>query len=342
MESTSTVATVQDGELDGGERTWVLTHPDGARLVVAETGATLLSWQVPGPGGSLVDLVDGYRDAAELAAQDGYRGAVLVPWSNRVRDAKYTFAGVQHDLAAREGGGAAREALHGLLTTVRWTRSRSDVRDSALALRLETRITPDTNPGYPFTLDVTATYSLGVGSEGDARLGLVLEATNSGTEAAPVTLGWHPYLRLPGHPTIDDLELVVPARSRVLTDAALIPLAGEQAFSGVAAPVRLTLGGQVLDDSYTHLVPDDDGVVATVLRSPRTGDSLTVEQEPFQSQVVHVFTGDRLERDPRGAVAIEPCQAVTDAFNRPGSAESITLAPGGRRQLVSDIVYRRG
>ncbi|MPV37560.1 aldose 1-epimerase [Georgenia subflava] len=331
---------VERSTLDG-EPTWVLTHPHGARVVVAETGATVLSWQAPGRDGDLVELLDGYTSAAELAGRDGYRNAVLVPWSNRVRDAGYTFAGTHHDLAP--GAGSGREALHGLLTGARFVRAQASVRDSTLALRLVATIEPGQYPGYPFSLDVSVTYALGVGSEGEARLGLQLEATNTGEVAAPVALGWHPYLRLPGHNAVDELELTVPARSRVLTDDRLVPLAGEQALAGVSAPVRLSpVGETVLDQAFTDLVPDDDGVVATVLRSARTGESLTVEQEPFQAQVVHVFTGDSLRRGPRASLAVEPCQLVADALNRPDCAEQLALAPGEQRQLVSDIVYRRG
>jgi aldose 1-epimerase len=341
METSSvTRAAVTRGDLDG-QTTWVLSHPDGALLEVAETGATLLRWQVPGPDGVPVDLHDGYRSAAELAERDGYRGAVLAPWSNRVRDARYTFAGTSHDLGADADG--TREALHGLLTDVPWRRAVAGATDSDRTLRLTATITPDLNPGYPFSVEVTATYSLGIGSFGEARLGLELVARNVGDTAAPVALGWHPYLRLPGHTSVEELELSVPARARVLTDAALIPLAGEQAYAGTAAPVRFApLGQTALDDAFTNLVPDDDGVVATVVRSPRTGDTLTVEQEPFQARVVHVFTGDALERDPRGSIAVEPCQLLTDALNRADQADELALAPGERRQLVTDVVYRRG
>jgi aldose 1-epimerase len=331
-------ATVERGAFDG-EPTWVLNHPDGARLVVAETGATLLAWQVPGPDGDLVDLLDGYTSAAELAAQDGYRNAVLVPWSNRVRDAVYTFAGRRHELATNEDG----EALHGLVTRARFSRTQAAVSDSDRMVRLHASIAPGDHPGYPFSLDVTVTYSLGLGSEGEARLDLELSVVNTGDGPAPVALGWHPYLRLPGHASVDELELTVPARTRVLTDENLVPLAGEQAYAGVTAPVRYAPPGTaVLDDAFTDLVPDEDGVVATAVRSPRTGDSLTVEQEPDQARVVHVFTGDTLERDPRASVAVEPCQLVADAFNRADTAEAVVLAPGARRQLVSGIVYRRG
>ncbi|MFH5823556.1 aldose 1-epimerase [Georgenia sp. AZ-5] len=332
-------ASVQRGDLDG-EPTWVLTHPDGARLEVAERGATLLSWQAPGADGTPVDLVDGYLSAAELSAQDGYRGAVLAPWTNRVRGASYSFDGAEHRLEPAATG--RDEALHGLLTQARWRRAAATFSDSDRMLRLTATIDPDTYPGYPFSLEVTATYSLGLGSEGESRLGLELVAVNTGEAPAPVALGWHPYLRLPGHETIDDLVLEIPARSRVLTDFSLIPLPGEQAYAGVAAPVRYApLGGTRLDDAFTHLVPDDGGVVATVLRSTRTGESLTVEQEPVQATVVHVFTGDALVRGARASVAVEPCQTMADAFNRPDSADAVVLAPGQARQLVSDIVYRR-
>ena len=333
-------ATVERGTLDG-EPTWILTHPDGPRVVVAEAGAMVLAWQAPGADGALVDLIDGYTSAAEIASLDGFRNAVLAPWSNRVRDARYTFNGVRHDL--RPGRTGRREALHGLVAGARWTRAHAGVRDSDRMIRLTTTVAPGDHPGYPFALEVSATYSLGIGSEGEARLGVELAVTNIGETAAPVALGWHPYLRLPGHATIDDLELTVPARARVLTDEALVPLAGEQAYAGTAAPVRFpSLAGVSLDDAFTQLVPDGDGVVATVLRSPRTGESLTVEQEPHQASVVHVFTGDKLERGARTSVAVEPCQLMADAFNRADSADGLVLAPGGQHQLVSDIVYRRG
>jgi len=336
METTTTRARIERGTFDG-ESTWVLNHPDGARLVVAETGATVLSWQAPRANGELVELLDGYASAAELAEQDGYRNAVLVPWSNRLRGGRYSFDGVEHALAT-DGNG---EALHGLLTVARFARAQVSVRDSDLAVRLVASVAPGQYPGYPYSLDVAVSYALGVGSEGESRLGVEVTVTNTGETVAPVALGWHPYLRLPGHATIDDLEIEVPARSRVLTDDAKLPLAGEAALAGVAAPVRLSLAGTSLDQAFTDLVPDDDGVVATVLRSPRTGESLTVEQDPFEARVVHLFTGDALHRDPRASLAVEPCGFMADAFNRADAADALALAPGAQRQLVSDIVYRR-
>lgn len=320
---------LEDAHLDD-EPTWVLTDGAGARLVVARTGATALSWQVPGPDGEPVELLDGYRSAAELRAADGYRGAVLAPWSNRLRGSRYRWLGREHDL----GGAADPEGLHGLVCHVPWGRVEGDDPD-AETLEVWTPVAP--SAGYPFAVQVRATYALGRGTDGAHRLGLTLTAVNLSDETAPVGLGWHPYVRLGDG--VDALRLHVPARTHVRTDAALLPLPGAAAREPAVAAFD-PLGATRLDDAFTDLRADDDGVVRTVLRAP-SGASVTLEQAPT-ARVVHVFTGDALRRDPRASVALEPCEHVADAFNRPELTEALRLEPGRRRILEAALVYRPG
>jgi aldose 1-epimerase len=59
-------------------------------------------------------------------------------------------------------------------------------------------------------------------------LAVRLTGTNVGERPAPSGSGWHPYLRLGAGP-VDRLELHVPARTTIRTDAALIPLGGARA-----------------------------------------------------------------------------------------------------------------
>lgn len=313
----------------GGEPTWVLTDGAGARLVVARTGATTLSWQVPGPDGEPVELLDGYRSAAELREGDGYRGAVLAPWSNRLRGSRYRWLGREHDL----GGVADPEGLHGLVCHVPWALVDTDDPEDEL-LELWTPIAP--SAGYPFPIQVRATYALDRDTDGAHRLGLTLTAVNFSDETAPVTLGWHPYVRLGDG--VDALSLHVPARTHVRTDAALLPLPGAAALEPAAAAFD-PLGQTRLDDAFTDLRADDDGVVRTVLRAP-SGATVTLEQAPT-TRIVHVFTGDALRRDPRASVALEPCEHMADAFNRPELAQALRLEPGRRRTLEAALVYRR-
>ena len=82
----------------------------GHRAVVTEVGATLRSYAVDG-----VDVVRGF---AEDETVKGGRGQNLLPWPNRIRDGKYTFAGQSHQLALSEP--ARHNASHGLARYVPW------------------------------------------------------------------------------------------------------------------------------------------------------------------------------------------------------------------------------
>ena len=93
-----------DGPLSVAERftspTWTL-KTGTCSLTVAAKGGVVVSWTVGDAldetDGRVVELLDGYYDQAELEEGDGGRCALLVPWSNRIQDARYTFAGVVHD-----------------------------------------------------------------------------------------------------------------------------------------------------------------------------------------------------------------------------------------------------
>lgn len=49
-------------------------------LRAATRGATLLNYRLGD-----TEIIDGYRGPAELRELNGFRSAVLVPWSNRIR-----------------------------------------------------------------------------------------------------------------------------------------------------------------------------------------------------------------------------------------------------------------
>jgi len=77
------------------------------------------------------------------------------------------------------------------------------------------------------------------------------------------------------------------------------------------------------------LEADGDGRIRSHLRDPESGLHVAMWQA---SGVLQVYTGDTLDGDAaRRAVALEPMQAMTDAFNRPDCAAAVTLAPGEAR-----------
>ncbi|MGW5656179.1 aldose epimerase family protein [Streptomyces humi] len=320
----------------GGEPVLVVTAPDDrVRAVLALRGATLLSWQVRSEAtGRLTELTDGYRDEKELLAQDGVRAGLLAPFPNRVADARYHYDGHDHDLLPGRPGD--RLIYHGFARETAFELADATTSpDSARLLLHTTAIRPGAHPGYPFAIDLTVAYTVTAD-----ELGVDVRATNVGDTTAPYATGWHPYFTL-SRP-IDDLTLRIPAHTLIRTDAALIPLPGEAARiplddrPDMDFRVPRRLGGAVIDACYADLTPGPGGRIETVLADPATGEELRVWQH---SGYLHVFTGDTLARDRRAAIALEPVETTTDAFNRPDQAAALALEPGGSRAFAFGVGY---
>lgn len=296
----------------------------GRRVRMARHGACVLGIEAT-VRRRRVELADGHRNAAELAARPGSRFALLAPFANRVADARYRFEGADHDLMPGVTG-AARASRHGFVRDAEFAIAALDADERAASVLLATAIPPQ--PGYPFALDLAVRYTL-------AADGLTLEATlrNVGNLAAPAFVGWHPYFRL-GDDALASWELAIPAACVIRTDADYIPLPGEAAYQPLAQAPALdfrqprAVGALELNHTYAHLQADADGRMRTRLRDPRSGVGIAVWQE---RGVLLAYTGDMLERGARASLALEPMESLPDAFNRPDCADAIRLEPGAAR-----------
>lgn len=318
------------------ERELLGTHPvvvlhdesKRRRIRIAQRGATVLHIESLRQG-QVFDLADGFRDAAELEARPGSRFAVMVPYANRIDDARYRFDGEWHDLQPGVAG-ADRAARHGYLRDENFSIEHTDADDAGASVTLANRsIRPGVHPGYPYALDISVSYTL-------ADDGLTIETMmrNVGDHAAPCFFGWHPYLRV-ADGYVDDWELTVPAATLVRTHADYIPLPGPAAYQSLddvpamdfRQPRRI--GALELNHAYANLHVDADGRARTRLRDPASGMALTVWQE---SGVMLVFSADTADRDKRRSLALEPMESMADAFNRDDCAAAIRLEPGAERR----------
>jgi aldose 1-epimerase len=266
------------------------------RVAVTESGAALRSWTVRGR--ELLDT-DGPGEP-----DDAFRGKVLVPWPNRLRDGRYVFEGTEHRTAITEPGRGT--ALHGLATGLRWRAVRSSTRHLTLACEL----TPQ--PGYPFALRLSIDYELTSGG-----VVATLHATNVGKAAAPFGAGLHPYLAH-GTATVDELVLEVPARTHLPLDERRLPAGPALAVDGTDLDFRSgrAIGTQRLDNCFGDLDRSPAGVARVRLASAGGERQLTVWMDE-RFRYVQVYTGDDLpeQRRRRRGVAIEPMTCAPDAFN---------------------------
>jgi aldose 1-epimerase len=290
------------GAIPSGEQ-WTIRAGDHEAVVV-EVGGGLRAYRVAG-----VDVVDGYAEG-ELAP--GGAGQVLAPWPNRVRDGRYVFQGVAHQLPLTEP--LRHNALHGLVNWARWRRV--DAAEDRLTVEYEV----PAQPGYPWPLLLRGTWS--VGPDG---LRVTHEATNLAAEPCPFGYAAHPYLRVDGTQT-DDLWLRVPGRSRLLTDGRLLPIGAARVAGGdydFTEPRRI--GKAELDTAFGDLVRDDDGGSSVELSTVDGGGIRVWADGAFSWW--QVFTADTLGGDRhRRSVAVEPMTCPPDAFR--SGRDLVVLEPG--------------
>ena len=278
------------------------------RAVVTEVGASLRSLTHDGR-----DLVVGWPAGEPRRL---YRGAVLAPWPNRVRDGRHTWAGQELQLPLSEPERLA--ALHGLVVWLPW-RVLAGTGD---AITLGARLWPQ--QGYPFAVDLEVSYRLR--AEGPAAgLEWTVTATGAGSSPAPYGTGVHPYL-VAGPGRVDDWTLELDAAqvldvdpTRLLPDRAApttSPVAGTDLDLRTARP----LAGVEIDHAYTAV-----GARAARLR---TADGSGVEMTWGEGLPwVQVHTADRPDpEDDRVGVALEPMTCPPDAFGT--GVDVVTLAPG--------------
>lgn len=228
-------------------------------------------------------------------------GMILVPWPNRVRDARWTLDGVTQQLDVTEA--ATGNASHGLLRNTGYHATSA----SATTVTLAASVFPQ--HGYPFRLDTSVRYELV-----DDGLTVTHDIVNRSPRTAPVAVGAHPYLALGGVPS-EDLTLTVAADTWFETDEQRIPVA-EHPVDGTPNDLR---GGVRVGELHLDVglggVRTVGGRARHRLSAPN-GDAVELwADEDFG--FVQVYTPSTFPKQggPGVAVAIEPMTAPADALN---------------------------
>ena len=263
------------------------------RAVITEVAAAIRHLSV-----DEVEITAGYDDDTPPPFGSGI---VLVPWPNRVRDGRWTYAGqtLQLDITEPVRG----NALHGLLRHTPYQL----VERTESAVTLRAGVFPQS--GYPFTLDTTVRYT--AVSDG---LRVMHTVCNVGTACAPVAVGAHPFLTIGDVPT-DSLILTLAADRHIDVDDRLNPV-GVTPVHGTAWDLRegRLVGTLDLDDAWSGLTMAGGGSTHWLSAPDGRAVSLWADE---QFGYIQVFITREFPRagELTTAVAIEPMTAPADAFN---------------------------
>lgn len=286
------------------------TKPTGEQYRISHGRNTAVVTEV---GASLRSLcVDGREWLWTFGADEvpvGSQGEQLLPWPNRIRDGRYTFNGVTHQLPISEV--PRHVALHGLNHGFVWRLV------SHTAEEVVQRHTFHPEAGWPGTL--TATLSHRLSADG---LRVTVHATNDGASDLPYGYGVHPYFVFDA---LDEVSLGLPFASELRVDEdRLLPIELAPTTRGKDFRTPRQLGGTVFDTAFT--APAQPDWTVRLIGAEHTVEVWGGAALPW----VQVYT--RPERD---AIAVEPMTCGPDAFNEgPTHDGLIVLSPGESHTAV--------
>lgn len=268
-------------------------------LVLApEVGGGIAAWRFAGQD-VMRPAPSGARDPLDLASFP------LVPWSNRIRDGRFVFAG--REVRVPPTHGDRRNTIHGQ----GWLRPWAVVEQSRTGVLLAYDHAPD---AWPWAYRAEQRFEL---REDGFRVRLSVE--NRAGEAMPAGLGLHPY-----YPNTPGMRLQARLDGWWETDAAIMP-------------VRYHAVDPADDwSAWLHAARTTDNVFAgwdgrAVLTWPERG--LAVEMTTKDAGYMVVYA------PADGSIAVaEPVTHPTDALNEAG-LPGIRVLRTGERQVL-DVDFR--
>ncbi|MGW6152761.1 aldose epimerase family protein [Streptomyces sp. NPDC055144] len=330
------------GKLADGTRIyrWSLEN-GGTRLKVLSYGGIIQSLEIPDRHGRYVNVSLGYDTIEDYVAGTTFFGSTIGRYGNRIANGRFTLDGTRYQLSVNDGANSLHGGAKGFNTRV-W-----DVEDftsgSDVGLKLH-YTSVDGEMGYPGTLKVTVTYTLG--ASGDWRIDY--EATTN--KATVVNLTNHTYYNLAGEGSggIYDHELTLAASRYTPTDSGLIPTGERAKVAGtpfdfrsakpIGRDIRTAHPQLVTAKGFDHNWVLDKGITArpvhfATLRDPSSGRSLEIATD---QPGVQFYSGNFLDgtlTGPSGrtyrqgdGLCLET-QHFPDSPNRPAFPSTV-LRPG--------------
>lgn len=177
------------GVTSSGEKVslYKLTNSIGAYVKILDYGGIIQTVAVPDKNGNLTDVCLGYDNVISYEKYDGYLGAVIGRFANRIKNGTFDLNGKTYNLAINDRPNHLHGGIKGFDKYI-WA---SEIVDNNL-LRLS-HCSPDGDEGYPGKLNVTVEYRF----DNDNNLSIHYAAQSDADTV--VNLTNHLYVNLNGH-----------------------------------------------------------------------------------------------------------------------------------------------
>lgn len=315
----------------------------GLKATVLSYGAIVQSLRIAGHDAPLVLGFDKFED---YLSHPNYFGAVAGRHANRIRDGRFTLAGVRH---AIDPDHPERNGLHGgpegyAHRNWRVTRSGADFVTLSLTDRAGTM-------GFPGTMEVSCTYAL----KAPGVLSVEFSATTD--ELTICNLAHHSYFNLDdgGAGSILDHRITMPAAAYLPVDDGLIPTGEVRPVDGtefdfrLARTIRPAPGSQLPGYDHNFCLSSARGALrqAAWVQGSRSG----VEMEVWTTEPgLQLYTGQYLQDGmkglsgtvyhPHSGFCMEP-QVWPDLPNRPYFPQAL-LRPDETYRQTTEYRFRAG
>ena len=332
------------GVLADGREVYAYTmkNANGMSVKIISYGGAIVELKVPDQNGCFTDVVGGYDCIDYYVGADGYQGALIGRWGNRIAKGQFTLEGKSYQLALNNNG---INHLHGGnvgYDSKIWDVVEKDGEEPSLEMHI---LSPDGDEGYPGNLDLTVTYTL------TKENGLVLHYVATTDKATPINLTNHTYFNLRGYAYGSNrpMELWVDADTYLPTDEGLIPTGEIRSVEGTPFDFRTpkTMGKDMDADcidlkyagGYDHCLnfvggASEKPVKRATLYDPESGRVMDVYTDQPSMQV---YGGNFLEDDgypfkggcvkQKQALMCLETQGMPDSVNHPNFTNCV-LKPG--------------
>lgn len=314
---------------------FVLRNRRGTQLSLMTYGATVTGFKLRDRNGDVADVVLGFDELEHYRSAQGYLGATVGRFANRIAQGHFELGGMSYKLATNDG----ENHLHGgrVGFDKRVFRAEPFEGDSTVGVVFH-YTSPDGEEGYPGTLEVTATYSL---SEDDT---VTMRFTAVTTAPTPVNLTNHAYWNLAGagSGSVLDHVLTLFCDHYLPVDEGAIPTGEKRLVAGTPMdfrspkPIGADIGGVPPGYDHCYVVNREEGGLrpAAELHDPKTGRTMRISTT---QPGVQLYTGNLLETtNGKGGGAYRKhdgmcleTQNFPNSVNQPDFPSSI-LRPGDR------------